>query len=411
MEPYKLATEMADFVQQKTVQDKLNWIRSKRAIYVDSPIWPTIQEWENVLQKMAGKTELSKVPGLSAENIDVQARSLIRALGGESAQQAATAAEASAVASARNVARSNVTKLLGAGGVGALLASGLGGVGAAAGGALTAGGLFALEAARAARVGRGTDLVAKSLTEALRDPAIALKYIQDAQQYGATRAAEIATQDAALRNVANAISGAGAPVGAIGRSVFANELPPLPETAGLDEVKAREEELTNLIAQREATPTPAPTETPAVVETPAAESMQVGKQNISIPVGDEFAEPKLVKAVIQQESSGNPNAVSRKGAKGLMQLMPGTAKDMGVSDPFDPQQNVEGGSKYLAKQLEDFGDTRIALAAYNAGPQRIRNIIKKLESEELPVTTRNILRLVPTETKTYVQKVMNYYNA
>jgi soluble lytic murein transglycosylase-like protein len=139
--------------------------------------------------------------------------------------------------------------------------------------------------------------------------------------------------------------------------------------------------------------------------------MQVGKQNISIPVGDEFAEPKLVKAVIQQESSGNPKAVSRKGAKGLMQLMPGTAKDMGVSDPFDPQQNVEGGSKYLAKQLEDFGDTRLALAAYNAGPQRIRNIIKKLESEELPVTPQNILRLVPTETKTYVQKVMNYYNA
>jgi hypothetical protein len=144
---------------------------------------------------------------------------------------------------------------------------------------------------------------------------------------------------------------------------------------------------------------------------PAQKSMQVGKQNISIPVGDEFAEPKLVKAVIQQESSGNPNAVSRKGAKGLMQLMPGTAKDMGVSDPFDPQQNVEGGSKYLAKQLEDFGDMRLALAAYNAGPQRIRNIIKKLESEEVPVTTRNILRLVPTETKTYVQKVMNYYNA
>ena len=85
---------------------------------------------------------------------------------------------------------------------------------------------------------------------------------------------------------------------------------------------------------------------------------------------------ELIAAMIAQESSGNANAVSKAGAGGLMQLMPATAKEMGVTDVFDPEQNIMGGSKYIAQQLiNQTGDTETALMSYNAGPRRIRNFL------------------------------------
>ena len=79
-------------------------------------------------------------------------------------------------------------------------------------------------------------------------------------------------------------------------------------------------------------------------------------------------EPELIHAVIRQESGYDPYAVSHKGAKGLMQLMPATAKRFGVKDVFDPAENVQGGVKYLRQLLDRYdGDRRLALAAYNAG--------------------------------------------
>jgi Flp pilus assembly protein TadD len=84
-------------------------------------------------------------------------------------------------------------------------------------------------------------------------------------------------------------------------------------------------------------------------------------------------EPALVAAVISVESNFNPQAVSRKGARGMMQLMPSTARDLGVGDIHDPWENIEGGARFIREKLDRFGgDLRLALAAYNAGEAAVR---------------------------------------
>jgi soluble lytic murein transglycosylase-like protein len=102
----------------------------------------------------------------------------------------------------------------------------------------------------------------------------------------------------------------------------------------------------------------------------------------------------LIKAVIHAESGYNPNAVSSKGASGLMQLMPGTARSLKVADRFNPRDNVEGGVKYLRFLLDTFrGDVSLALAAYNAG------LGKVAKYGGIPPYN---------ETRTYVNRVLSY---
>jgi len=87
---------------------------------------------------------------------------------------------------------------------------------------------------------------------------------------------------------------------------------------------------------------------------------------------EQDVDPSLIEALIFRESSGRPRATSPKGAMGLMQLMPGTAEELGVQDPYDPSQNVEGGVKYLSQLLREFESPQKALTAYHAGPSRVR---------------------------------------
>jgi soluble lytic murein transglycosylase-like protein len=104
--------------------------------------------------------------------------------------------------------------------------------------------------------------------------------------------------------------------------------------------------------------------------------------------------PGLVKAVVKAESNFEVAAVSNKGAQGLMQLMPATASDMGVDDPFEAEDNVLGGTRYLRAMYDRYGDWEQALAAYNAGPgavDRYRGIPPYAETQE------------------YVERVLHYY--
>lgn len=112
--------------------------------------------------------------------------------------------------------------------------------------------------------------------------------------------------------------------------------------------------------------------------------------------GDHGLDPDLINAVIKQESGFNPKATSKCGAMGLMQLMPATAKGLGVVDAYDPEQNIQGGVKYLSNMLSRFNyDTKKALAAYNAGP----NAVERYGT-------------VPPypETQNYVKTIMENYN-
>lgn len=109
----------------------------------------------------------------------------------------------------------------------------------------------------------------------------------------------------------------------------------------------------------------------------------------------------LVKAVVDAESSFQPYAVSSAGAKGLMQLMDGTAAGLGVTDSFDPEQNVNGGTQYLAGLLRKYkGNELVALAAYNAGPNRIDRLGIATDRELM-----DKLAMLPQETQNYVHKV------
>lgn len=141
-------------------------------------------------------------------------------------------------------------------------------------------------------------------------------------------------------------------------------------------------------------------------ENPAQRTRRLSGKLHSVPVAEwqplitRHAEsqglpPRLVQAVIQAESGYNARAVSNKGCIGLMQLKPSTARELDVDDPYDPDQNVRGGSTYLRQMLDRFGRVELALAAYNAGPGAVER------HKGVPPYA---------ETREYVRRVLHLYN-
>ena len=129
---------------------------------------------------------------------------------------------------------------------------------------------------------------------------------------------------------------------------------------------------------------------------PALECEQLPAGQLQAIVEDaaqrEDLEPELLRGVIRRESAFSPCAVSPKGAMGLMQLMPSTAAELGVRDPFDPKQNVDGGAKLLRQLLSTFGNLPMALGAYNAGSGAVN------QAGGIPDFT---------ETRSYIQSILS----
>jgi soluble lytic murein transglycosylase-like protein len=112
--------------------------------------------------------------------------------------------------------------------------------------------------------------------------------------------------------------------------------------------------------------------------------------------GDYRLDPHLIRSIIATESGFNPKAVSPKGARGLMQLMPATAARLGVQNSFDPEQNIHGGIKHFRSLMDNFNDVTLSLAAYNAGENRVQRLGRVPEIRE---------------TREYVQSVTKRWNA
>lgn len=126
------------------------------------------------------------------------------------------------------------------------------------------------------------------------------------------------------------------------------------------------------------------------------------ENSISICSNKYGVDANLIRAIIKVESDFNPKCVSKAGAKGLMQLMPENCRDLGIKNPFDIHENIDGGTRHIKEYLDKYnGDTKMALMAYNGGPTRMK---------KRGVNSAQDIYLMPKETQNYVPKVMKYYN-
>lgn len=138
---------------------------------------------------------------------------------------------------------------------------------------------------------------------------------------------------------------------------------------------------------------------------PVALSASPYKDAITSAAAANGIQPELVHAVMQAESAGNPRAVSNKGAAGLMQLMPATAAELGVTNRFDPRQSIAGGAAYLARLLGQFGRLDLAIAAYNAGPGAVQKYGGIPPYSETQAYVRHVMRALPGRASLAVETV------
>lgn len=411
--PLKLAGEMEEFIAQPDINLKLKWIESKKALYNKSPIWSVLQDWKDYLTKIKQTEEVGAISNLGPENVNAQAKSLVRALGGVERVAITEAGEQTGTSQAKNIARSRLTAGLGT--TGAAIGGLIGNVpGAIAGGTATIAGALAFDKITRTKIGQSNELVGKALQRALMDEGEALKFLDLAEKVGAEEAAK-ATANKALQQQYDILMKEGRRVvqGKVASGYNEYNFEPLNQPTATP--SPRPSLITPLTTSAPAMvePTSSPTPTAALNATPVSEisfiPYKIKKGTVQIPTGPGLPEPKLIKAVIEAESSRDPLAISKAGARGLMQLIGSTAKEMGV-DPTDPQENVVGGAVYLQENLDRFGDTKLALAAYNMGPNGLKKYMKQSKAttwEQLLAADKRGKIDLPEETKNYVKKVMN----
>ncbi|MGP8099738.1 MAG: lytic transglycosylase domain-containing protein [Candidatus Cybelea sp.] len=126
---------------------------------------------------------------------------------------------------------------------------------------------------------------------------------------------------------------------------------------------------------------------PAAARTPRGEIERL----VKVSAADYGVDPALIEAIIERESAFDSNATSSAGARGLMQLMPQTAAGLGVTDSYDAAQNVAGGTRYLRSLLDRFGNVKLAVAAYNAGPDAVQRYGGVPPYEETRNYVRNVM--------------------
>lgn len=442
--PELVASDLTDFIAQPTAQAKLAWIKDAktRARLEGTPLWDIIDGWKNELEMITQATG-GNVPRLAPSNLDVQARALVRALGGNP-DIALSAGERAIEAQGTNLARSLGTSALRQAGPG-LLGAGVGGylgsltdeegkgsnknmyLGALTGAglglganvsALSGAGAGIMTSLAGGKARMGTELAGEALTKALLDPTEAARMAYLARNASVPVPYQVPVP--AMQQVLPGAMAAGSAVNLGGgqRTFGADAVTPTPTPT----------------PQPTPAPTPEPTAAPLVSDQPMQEDIETGNlsdfapgelnadmielpsgENVSIPAGEGYMEPSLVKAVMMVESGGRPDAVSRKGATGLMQLMPQTAKDLGV-DPKDPQQNIEGGSRYLQSMYDRFGRLELAIAAYNMGPGALSRALARSDATEwgdlvndLGTYSSKNRKGLPKETIDYVNKVINKF--
>lgn len=373
--PQALNQEFSDFIKIGQGKDpvaaataQLKWIEKKRPVYEGTPIWNTLKKAQDTLQRsLSTKNMMGTAPNAAVQNIEnlgVKDKGILRALTGR-----------------------GDTPQVPAGLTNRALA-------------------FITNQSIEKQAEKAANIAGSNLLNALKDPGEMANVFRRARLAEAIKpGVEAAQSRVALQNLITSQSSPKiAAGGAIARALLGQtgaapvQLQPqisvpaeLSDTSIADELEAMYDvgdELEAMFGE-------------------APKKKEVSMIDSAIEQTGANVRPSLVKAVISQESSGRSDAVSPKGARGLMQLMPDTAKELGV-DPNDPEQNVVGGVKYLDKMIKRFGNDELGLAAYNWGPDNIQKALKRLERLGVEPTWKNVVKYVsvPRETKNYVKQVL-----